>query len=173
MMVNFVKSKLLSLIQESGIDQDDNLRISRDEFEALLLLPEGARVIQEVGVDVVGLVDFADHIFKGDEELSFADVMELVLSLRGTNTATVRDVVDLRKFLTNLQTESNDHVIKRMSEKVESILDEQLTRKLLMHSAVVDKQLERKLNHHSAVAGKAVAKSILDNLTYDVESSVV
>mmetsp|Transcript_99284 Transcript_99284/g.171030 ORF Transcript_99284/g.171030 Transcript_99284/m.171030 type:complete len:138 (+) Transcript_99284:49-462(+) len=52
-----------------------------------------------MGVDVVGLVDFADIIFENDIELSFADFMELVLQLRGSNNCTVKDMVDLRKFV--------------------------------------------------------------------------
>lgn len=119
MMLNFVKSKLLSLIGEKDVDKDDNLCISKEEFEKLLLLPEGARVIQEVGVDVVVLVDLLDDIFLDDESsVSFADVMELVLQMRGSNTATVRDVVDLRKYLSQITIDSNDHVIEKVTEVV-------------------------------------------------------
>ena len=44
-------------------------------------------------MDVVGLVDFADDIFKDEIELSFHDFMDLVLQLRSSNNATVRDVI--------------------------------------------------------------------------------
>merc|ERR1719199_1054219 len=80
-------------------DADQNLTIARPEFEQLLLKPRAARIIQDVGVDVVGLVDFMDFIFKDGQELSFPEFMDVVLQLRGTNNATVRDVVDLRKFV--------------------------------------------------------------------------
>jgi len=134
MALNFVKNKVLSLVHESGLGKDESVRISRDEFQQLLLLPEGARVIQEVGVDVVMLVDLLDDIFNEDAALSFADLMELVLQLRGTNTATVRDVVDLRKFLTQLVTDSHDHVIETLMKMfahtvyqiVEQIIEEKL-----------------------------------------------
>jgi len=99
MTVQFVKSKLLSLIKDSGIDKNGDKYLSKAEFEALLLVPEGARIIEEVGVDVVGLVDFTDDIFKDGIELSFHDFMELVLQLRSNNNATVRDIVDLRKHV--------------------------------------------------------------------------
>lgn len=114
MTVQFVKTKLLSLLEDTGIDQDGNKLLSKREFETLLLMPEGARIIQEVGVDVVGLVDFADHIFKDGVELSFPDFMELVLQLRGSNTATVRDVVDLRKFVTTQLHEELETSIHRI-----------------------------------------------------------
>merc|ERR1712222_141953 len=92
-----VKAKLQSIYDV--IDRDASSTISRREFEGLLMLPEAARTIQAVGVDVVGLVDFADFIFPDDTELSFGDFMELILQFRGSNTATVRDVVELRKFI--------------------------------------------------------------------------
>jgi voltage-gated sodium channel len=97
MMVSFVKTELLSLLN----DVDGNMKISKTEFEQLLLDPKAAKIIQEVGVDVVGLVDFTDHIFAGDTELTFPEFMDLILQLRGSNGATVRDMVDMRKFLSN------------------------------------------------------------------------
>merc|ERR1712157_205049 len=60
--------------------------------------PEAAKIIQDIGVDVIGLVDFLDYIFK-DGPLSFGDFMELMLALRGTNTSTVKDIVDLRRYV--------------------------------------------------------------------------
>ena len=45
--------------------------------------------MQNVGVDVVGMVEFSDFIFK-DRELTFAEFVELVLQLRGSNQATVK-----------------------------------------------------------------------------------
>merc|ERR1719502_2608286 len=95
--VNYVKQRISAMFGDW--DTDGNLQISKDEFERLLVLPEAAKIIQEIGVDVIGLVDFADFIFKDGSELSFSDFMELVLSFRGSNQATVKDVVDLRKFV--------------------------------------------------------------------------
>jgi hypothetical protein len=118
MAVNYVKSKLLEIIDKNDVDQDGNRCISKEEFEALLLMPEGARIIEEVGVDVVGLVDFMDDIFKDGPELSFPDVMELVLQLRSQNQATVRDVIELRKLISNLITSES----KIMMEEIIPLL---------------------------------------------------
>merc|ERR1712032_215892 len=96
--VNFVKQKLQTLKHSETIENSID-RISRHEFEKLLVRPEAAKIIQEVGVDVVGLVDFADVIFQDADELSFGEFMGLILQFRGTNNATVRDIVDLRKFM--------------------------------------------------------------------------
>eukprot|EP00930_Biecheleria_cincta_P076562 TRINITY_DN6376_c1_g1_i1.p1 TRINITY_DN6376_c1_g1~~TRINITY_DN6376_c1_g1_i1.p1 ORF type:complete len:607 (+),score=107.00 TRINITY_DN6376_c1_g1_i1:61-1821(+) len=76
----------------------------------LLQNSQAVAVLKEIGVDVVALVDFADFIFSPDilhststepnagTGISFSDFMELVLQLRGSNTATVKDVLDLRKW---------------------------------------------------------------------------
>jgi len=96
LMVNMVRAKMLQMIEVLGLDLDGNGYLSRMEYESLLVLPEAAQFIQEVGVDVVGLVEYSDFIFK-DREMSFSDFVELILQLRGTNTATVKDIVDLRK----------------------------------------------------------------------------
>jgi len=99
LMVDFVKTKLQTLY--NGVEGKNNT-ISRFEFEKLLVRPEAAKVLQEVGVDVVGLVDLADVIFQETDELLFPDFMGLVLQFRGTNNATVRDIVYLRKFISQV-----------------------------------------------------------------------
>merc|ERR1719326_2851355 len=90
--VNFVKQRLLSILgmPGSGIDEDGSQSISKSEFESLLTNADAARVIQEMGVDVIGLVDFSEIIFEDDVELSFADFIDLVLQLRGSNGSTVK-----------------------------------------------------------------------------------
>jgi len=96
--VAFVKHKLLGMLEVTGVDEDHNQCISRKEFENILVRPEAARVLQDLGVDPVGLVDFTDFIFEEQDELTFVKFMEVVLALRGSNTATVRDIVDMRKW---------------------------------------------------------------------------
>merc|ERR1719379_407268 len=81
--------------EEGSADYDT--KIAKDEFIRLLECPSAARALQDVGVDVISLVDFTDFIFKDGKELSFSDCIDVVLQLRGTNGSTVKDVVDLRK----------------------------------------------------------------------------
>lgn len=95
--VTFVRGKMEKLLQDVGFLDDD--RISKFEFESMLQRPEAAAALAEVGVDVVGLVDFTDSIFHGDVELTFPEFMDIVLSFRGCNQATVKDIVDLRKSM--------------------------------------------------------------------------
>jgi hypothetical protein len=90
LLVTYVRTRLQEFLKEEG-------NVSKIEFNAVLQNPNAARALQEVHVDVVGLVDLEDHIFAGQDEVSFADMMDAVLQLRGTNNATVKDIVDLRK----------------------------------------------------------------------------
>lgn len=99
MHVTVVKTNMQRVLTKTGIDADGNNSISRAEFQALLMLPEGVKEIQAIGVDVVGLVDYVDFIFADNKELTFAEFFEVLLSLRGSNTATVKDIVDLRNYL--------------------------------------------------------------------------
>jgi len=104
-MVTFVHDKLQTVMNEIDADGDGN--ISKTEFSKILSNPEAIHALVEVGVDPVGLVDFAEFIFtdnsdghEGEEkELCFADFMDVILQLRGCNTATVKDVIDLTKTM--------------------------------------------------------------------------
>lgn len=101
LMIHFVKENLLELMETVCLDQDNDGKITRAEFDRLIQVPAAIRSFDQMGVDVVGLVDLADFIFKDDAvELSFEDFIELVLQLRGSNQATVKDIVDLRKCVT-------------------------------------------------------------------------
>mmetsp|Transcript_9375 Transcript_9375/g.23308 ORF Transcript_9375/g.23308 Transcript_9375/m.23308 type:complete len:400 (-) Transcript_9375:65-1264(-) len=127
LLVNSVMSKMHRIVAD--LDQNGSGTLSKHELKALLDHPEAARTLHDVGVDVVGLVDFADFIFQNldldeddedDEpeqrELSFADFMDVVLQFRGTNTATVKDMVDLRKFVQQVLSQTNARVLQIMEK---------------------------------------------------------
>jgi len=97
LQVGQLKTDLLTLL-ENGIDKDYDALISKEEFLDLLMKPEACKAMAAVGVDVVGLVDCIDFIFLDDENLSFPDFMNIILELRGSNVATVKDMVDQRKW---------------------------------------------------------------------------
>jgi len=101
--LGFVKSKLDAILTMTGVDHDGNGCISKVEFLQIMDNHTATTALREVGVDVVGLIDFVDFIFDADDdgsqELTSAEFMELVVQFRGTNMATVKDIVDLRKFM--------------------------------------------------------------------------
>lgn len=98
-MVANVKDALFKMLHDLHIDIDKNNHINKQEFQALIVQPKAVQLIRALGVDIMGLVDFSDFIFAEDRELSYAEFMAMVLELRGSNNATVRDIVELRKWL--------------------------------------------------------------------------
>jgi len=105
--LDFVTEKIEELISSAGADQDDDNLISKDEFIGMLNNKKAVTILHQVGVDVVGLVDFADTIFEpsdGDnaqpeKKLTFGEFMDVILDLRGSKTARVKDIVNLRKHI--------------------------------------------------------------------------
>lgn len=125
--VAFVKAKLQQVLLTSFPDkagqEAHELSITKAEYEMILENQAAARLLQEVGVDVVGLVDLTDLFFEDQEDsdseenvktLSFGDLMESVLELRGTNGATVKDVMNLRKFVRNVIDSRLDRIEKSL-----------------------------------------------------------
>jgi len=79
---------------------DQEPRVSREDVLDLLSHDEAIKVLDEIGVDVVSLVDLVDFIFPdGDDDLDLSKFLQTVLQFRGSNTATVKDIVDMRKFI--------------------------------------------------------------------------
>eukprot|EP00929_Paragymnodinium_shiwhaense_P070572 TRINITY_DN35737_c0_g1_i1.p1 TRINITY_DN35737_c0_g1~~TRINITY_DN35737_c0_g1_i1.p1 ORF type:complete len:788 (-),score=227.97 TRINITY_DN35737_c0_g1_i1:215-2578(-) len=110
--IKHVRRKLQTAI--ALIDEDGNGTVSREEFRLILTDIDAMEALMETGVDVVGLVDFADLIFGAEDEdevvpggqpkledveLSLPEFLGVVLQLRATNQATVKDMVDLRKYV--------------------------------------------------------------------------
>ena len=83
-----------------------------------------------IGIDLISLVDFAELIFEesGDTtdadaeapeatEISFDKFLKHVLQLRGSNTATVKDMVDLRWWLSQSLHGKLQATVERMLAK--------------------------------------------------------
>merc|ERR1740121_1371353 len=89
------------------------MMLSKEEVASILTNVKAAKVIDHVGVDVVGLVEIADfHLFNEKEEISFTEFLELVLQLRGGQSVTVRDIVNLRRCFMEEMTKVEDHIQK-------------------------------------------------------------
>lgn len=95
----YVKDTLEKAFLTANLGTSVDHKITRDDFAELLTHPVAYKALASVGVDVVGLLDFSDFIFQGNTALTFSDFVEIVLQLRGSNGATVKDLVDLRLFL--------------------------------------------------------------------------
>jgi len=138
--VSHVRSTLKKILQDTGLDTFQDGYISKDEFAELVQTKEAIVALKEVGVDVTILVDYADTMFQSDKEgkefkknLSFSEFMDLVLQLRDTNHATVKDVTNLRKFVhfqntsRNVRLQTLDDNIWALEESHEELRRRQFT----------------------------------------------
>lgn len=96
--IDFAQNVLWELITETCADQDGDNRISQVEFAQLLARREAAKALTALGVDVSSALDYGHLLFEDGEPLTFAEFMEGMMTLRGSNQTTVKDMVDLRKF---------------------------------------------------------------------------
>merc|ERR1712113_582806 len=152
MLISFARQKVQEAMSSMDLNQD--CRLSRDEFAQLLQNAEAVRALTEVGVDVWGLVEITDSIFQSDaegqlfeNELDFDEFMDLTLKLRGVNSATVRDIVDLRQWMHG----ENTHMNILLARCEERLRDAQSDRdKILKHVDTLAKKCDKLLDNGSS-----------------------
>jgi len=81
-----------------------------------------------VGVDVVGLVENTEFIFKDKNTVSFPSFMQLVLDLRGNNTATVKNIVDLQRTVSEDFRRSQQDTVHHVRTLIEKLCKERQER---------------------------------------------
>merc|ERR1719506_383444 len=88
--------------------------LSLQEFQTLLVEPDIALFLNDVGVDMLVLVDMAEMIYediaKEHAGLSFAHFVDAVLNMRGTNPVTVQDVKSQLRIMKRMIKESVAHL---------------------------------------------------------------
>eukprot|EP00434_Breviolum_minutum_P043275 symbB.v1.2.038570.t1/scaffold5948.1/size22232/2 len=97
-------TEVLQQCLQAGADTNNDGCIDLDEFQHMIESPQVRRVLREADVDATTLINFADVLFEGEGEelltkIPFSEFMSRTLKLRGSNTATVKDLVDLRKWM--------------------------------------------------------------------------
>jgi hypothetical protein len=121
------------------LDTDTNMKISYKEFEQIIHDEEALKALEEVDVNPVGLVDFAELFFFDNGvqvELEFDRFMEMVLDLREENQAKVKDVLNLwmqvknstNTMITDIQDDMNN--LEQKLEGKTTSLENQLSQAL-------------------------------------------
>jgi len=127
MMISFVRGQLRKVVNEIDTNCDDS--ISEKEFDLIVKNKVAISALVECGVDPLILIDMKDHLFTADDPddpdeesneeeektFTFNEFLDLVLQLRGSNRATVKEMVDLRKYLGGLVHKLELRVAKRTS----------------------------------------------------------
>jgi len=106
MTLAHVRGRIIEIMGTINFDSEE--LISRSEFRRLVTDQRVVHLLHDVDVDVVSLVDLEDYLFEEvDDESGFStgrdltvhEFMELVLSLRGSNNATVKDIVHMQRSM--------------------------------------------------------------------------
>merc|ERR1719487_1396272 len=126
MTVIALASQLRAAWEAMHRDTDDP--ITKHDFQKLLGEQEIVRITQDVGVDVIMLVDMADVVFedyeKEDKNMTFENFVELMLKMRGNNAATVKDVREHLKVTRATVKTGIDTILKDINGEFKKIRDE-------------------------------------------------
>jgi len=102
-VVSYVRDSLRDILIEK--DENSDKQISKNEFLKILERRDACMVLKEIAVDPVAMIENVDFIFEQDlkdgteDTKSFDEFMLKILQLRGTNTSTVKEIVELRRFV--------------------------------------------------------------------------
>merc|ERR1712137_372783 len=101
MLIQYVTNRFETIW--NGLDTDQSGTLSKDEFLMILSDKEAWIALEEVNVDPITLVKLVDLIFESDDaedagQMTLPEFMDVILSFRSSNTATVKDINNLRKW---------------------------------------------------------------------------
>jgi len=97
----YIKKVLTQFLDDEADSESEDLMskpITQQMFQSMASQKEFGKVMQQVGVDVAGLVSLTERLFKFGDTVPFPDFFKLIMQLRGANHTKVKDIVDLRMF---------------------------------------------------------------------------
>merc|ERR1712007_96477 len=113
MLIQYVTSRFRAMWE--SLDSEGSDTISKEKFLSIMTNREAWTALQEINVDPMSLVNLVDLIFESEDSpqksMDLNEVMDVILSFRGTNTATVKDINDLRKWF-------DGHSVKQLERHV-------------------------------------------------------
>eukprot|EP00930_Biecheleria_cincta_P023055 TRINITY_DN16709_c0_g1_i1.p1 TRINITY_DN16709_c0_g1~~TRINITY_DN16709_c0_g1_i1.p1 ORF type:complete len:838 (+),score=193.53 TRINITY_DN16709_c0_g1_i1:329-2515(+) len=94
LIVKHLASQMRLELEKQGYNQE--MTLTQQEFQNIMMLPGILTIVQDAGVDVSVLADMLELICedvakKENGVITFPDLVEIVLSMRGDNAATVKD----------------------------------------------------------------------------------
>lgn len=95
--IGSLKLQIEKLICE--VDLDGDRSISKAEFARMLQSEDALRSLDEVEVDVMALVHYADFIFRDNNDMSISQFTDAVLQFRGGVPATMKEMIETRHFI--------------------------------------------------------------------------
>jgi len=94
-----LKGQIFNMMEH--LDVQGQEYVLRKNFQQLVESQGALESLHALDVDVVALVGYGDFIFRDSDRVPMTTFIETVFQFRGSNTAIVKDVVDMRKCLSN------------------------------------------------------------------------
>jgi hypothetical protein len=94
--VGLMKRTVLVLLK--ALDEDQSGAIDHQEILALLDDPEALEILNLLQIDVNYLLNHLGMLFTVFDDISIADVMEMMLQFRGDRHVTMKDMIDLQAY---------------------------------------------------------------------------
>jgi len=92
--ISYIVGQLREELDKMAIVPED-MNLNQQEFQNLVMEPGVVRVMQDAGVNVDVLAEMLDLVWedstKNQTSITFTDLVNLVLNMRGSNPATVKD----------------------------------------------------------------------------------
>lgn len=158
---NQVQRKMETILK--NLDENLDEMISYSEFTKMIAKPEALRCLQEVDVNPLAVIDFADMFFFEDGhcvELTFEEFMEVVMNLRDSNQSTYKDVLKLWmqiKQTTNVMIERMDMKVNQIDRKIDETAHE-LGNKIDEQTEMLRKFIEEQ-SQRGPVSHEQIAKN--------------
>jgi len=118
-------------------DFDGDEQLSSKEFHLMMENPEMIEILMQFGTDVNGLLTLNDMVFEEnvkhdveEKKLSFEDLLDLILRLKGAHNVRVTDVVEQREYTR----QRIDHLEEKLREDQKQLKDGQASLLLYMQS---------------------------------------
>lgn len=101
-LLDNVKDILMQVLISS--DKNDDTLVNKTEFFSMFHSKMVVSALSEVGIDVFSLPKMAEILYDelesdGKQGLTFEELMEFLLKMRRQNVTTVKDLVDLKKWI--------------------------------------------------------------------------
>jgi hypothetical protein len=84
---------------EKTLDVDNSGGISLEEFAAILTDPATTECFYDIGVDLLGVANFARFIYAQCDEMSYQEFSSLIRAFRKTEPATIKDIMESMRYI--------------------------------------------------------------------------